>query len=321
MSAARQEQWINANTLMVDAGMGGALGVTAVYLVIGKRTCLIDTGTGPDAPYLVGRLKKLKRFPPDVIVLTHPHWDHAQGVPFIRREARKAGKQVRILASADAIPLLKDRAFNEPFGGGPYNSVDGVAPVRDGELVDLGGVWLHVLDSPGHCTGHIALLDHTNATLFAGDAIGYKTEGGLYQPPFMPPTWDRAAFLTTIEKFRRIPFRALCLSHYGSLTGEAAKAVLDEAVASLPQWWDLFTRNAARLDETEYLVRVLTERFGPLCGGVRPVAITRRLALRLLPRHRREEMVERVMTRPFVSWLATGYKMATVPRPAGPTGG
>jgi len=311
MSASRQDQWINANTLLVDSGMGGALGVTAVYLVIGRRTCLIDAGTAAEAPYLVGRLKKLKHFPPDVLVITHPHWDHAQGVPFIRREARRAGKEIRVLAAADALPLLKDKAFNEPFGGGPYHGVDGVAPLRDGELIDLGGIWLHVLDAPGHCTGHIALLDHTNATLFVGDSIGYKTAGGMYQPPFMPPAWDRAAFLATIEKFRRVPFRTLCLSHFGCLTGDAARALLDEAVRDLPEWWDVFTRNAGRIDETEYLVRALSARFGPLCGGVRPVALSRRLGLRLMPRRRREALIERAVTRPFVSWLAAGYKMAT----------
>ena len=132
MSAIRTPGRLNDNTTLIDIGMLGIYGVTAVYLVRGKKTCLIDAGTRANAPRLAMLLRELDAFPPDYIVVTHPHWDHAQGIPRLRSAALAQNKKIEVLASQDAIPLLADRAFNDLFHTGPYDSILDVTGVKEG---------------------------------------------------------------------------------------------------------------------------------------------------------------------------------------------
>ena len=110
MAAFRLPDKINENTTLIDIGMEGIYGLTAVYLIRGVRTCLIDAGTRTDAPRLVRLLKELDAFPPNLIVVSHPHWDHAQGIPFLRQEALRQGRKIEVMASSEAIPLLAAKA-------------------------------------------------------------------------------------------------------------------------------------------------------------------------------------------------------------------
>ena len=188
MSAIRQPGKINENTTLIDIGMEDVHGMTAVYLIRGDRTCLIDGGTRAQAPRLIKMLGELEAFPPDLIVVTHPHWDHAQGIPLLRQAASRQGKQIEVLASSAAIPLLANSSFNDVFGGGPYESIQDVTSVKEGDAIDLGGIALRIYDIPGHCRGHIAILDEKNRNLFVGDALGIKVSDDIFLPPFMPST-------------------------------------------------------------------------------------------------------------------------------------
>ena len=58
-------------------------------------------------------LKSTDVFPPDLIIATHAHYDHAQGIPIFRREASKLGKKIEVMASRHAIPLLADASYKE----------------------------------------------------------------------------------------------------------------------------------------------------------------------------------------------------------------
>jgi glyoxylase-like metal-dependent hydrolase (beta-lactamase superfamily II) len=238
---------------LIDIGMYGVAGVTAVYLIEGKNKCLIDGGTRTEAKRLWHALKALNAFPPDMIIATHSHYDHVQAIPFLRREATKKGKTIKVLASEKAIPLMADQSYNEVFDAAPYENIPNVTPLREGDVVDLDGVSLRVFESPGHHKDHIALLDETNRTLFVGDAIGIKISDGISLPPFMPPFWDPEAFYDTINKLKQIDYEALCLAHFGYICGDEAHSILDEAVTTYESWWELFEKNADKMDDVDYI--------------------------------------------------------------------
>ena len=92
MSAIRQPGRVNENTTLIDIGMYGVAGATALYLIEGDRKCLIDGGTRTEARRIIKVLRQLDAFPPDIIMVTHSHYDHTQGIPIMRREAAKEGK-------------------------------------------------------------------------------------------------------------------------------------------------------------------------------------------------------------------------------------
>lgn len=83
MSAIRQPGRISENTTLIDIGMYGVAGAAAVYLIEGDKKCLIDGGTRTEAPQVVETLRELDAFPPDIIIATHAHYDHAQGIPIL----------------------------------------------------------------------------------------------------------------------------------------------------------------------------------------------------------------------------------------------
>ena len=315
MTAIREPGKINPDTTLIDIGMEEIRGMTAVYLIRGERTCLIDGGTRQQARRLVQLLSDLNAFPPDVIIPTHAHWEHAQGIPWLRREAARRGKKIEVLASRDAIPLLTDATFNTVFDRGPYESIQDVTPLKEGDTVNLGGITLRIYDVPGHCRGHIAVLDEKNHTLFIGDAIGMKLTDDISLPPFMPPTWDAVAFQASVERVRQIPYQALCLAHFGCIGGSEARSILDEAVATWHTWWQFFERHADELSDTNALLRDMRREIPPGIPPIRPLSAGLRLLLGLISAigtitGTRTALIDKLAYGDAVRWLASSYASA-----------
>jgi glyoxylase-like metal-dependent hydrolase (beta-lactamase superfamily II) len=313
MSAIREAGKINENTTLIDIGMEGIHGMTAVYLIRGDKTCLIDGGTRQQAPRLVQMLKDLGAFPPDIIIATHPHWDHCQAIPWLRREASRRGKKIEVLASQQAVPLLADVTFNDAFNRGPYDSIHDVTPVEDSDTIDLGGITLRIYDVPGHCLGHIAILDEKNRTVFAGDALGIKVRDDIFLPPFMPPTWDADAFQSSVNKLRQISYEALCLAHFGCISGSEAQTILDESLETSRIWWQFFARHAEQLNDTGYLLHAMRQEINPGIPPIRPVSLGMRVLLRLVTAAgsltgRKTAIIDKLAFGDALNWLATGYR-------------
>ena len=314
MASFRLPDKINEDTTLVDIGMEGIYGLTAVYLIRGARKCLIDAGTRTDAPRLVKLLKELDAFPLDLIIITHPHWDHAQGIPFLRQEALRQGRKIEVMASSEAIPLLADAYFNEVFDRGPYESIQDVTPVMEGDTIDLGGIVLRIYEVPGHCRGHIAMLDEKNSNIFVGDAIGDKLNNNIFFPPFMPPTWEPEAFLSSVNKLKQIPYETLCLAHFGCLYGSEAKNILDEAVETCNTWWQWCERNEDRLSDTNYLLQAMRKEINIGIPDPKPTAFGQRILLGLVSIAgtvigKRTAIIDKLAFSDPVTWLVTGYRM------------
>jgi glyoxylase-like metal-dependent hydrolase (beta-lactamase superfamily II) len=313
MSAIRLPGKINANTTLLDIGLLGSYGITAVYLIRGDKTCLIDAGSRSEGPRLVNLLKQLDAFPPDYIILTHPHYDHAQGVPYLRRAAAGQSRRIEVLASQQALPLLADPSFNDPFKKGPYESIQDVTPVKEGDTIDLGGLSLRIYEVPGHCQGHIAILDEKNKTIFVGDALGVKPMDQIYLPPFMPPTWDPEAFLSSVNKLKQVPYESICLAHFGCISGSEARGLPDEAIAIYQTWWQFYEKNAGRLSDTDYLLKEMRAEIKLGIPVLRPVSFGLKAMLWLLSAAgtllgRKTAMIDKLAFGDYLSWLATAYR-------------
>jgi glyoxylase-like metal-dependent hydrolase (beta-lactamase superfamily II) len=316
MAAIGEPGKINEDTTLIDIGMQGFYRITGVYLIQGARSCLIDAGTGPTGPRLCKLLRALGALPPDFVILTHPHYDHTQGVPHLRRAAARLGKTVEVLASEAAIPLLADATFNDVFKHGPYESIRDVAPLQDGDTIDLGGIALRVYDIPGHCRGHLAILDDKYGNLFVGDALGLKLGDATLLPPFMPPTWDSVAFLASVDRLKGIPFQTLSLAHFGCLYGTEAKSFLDKAVETWRRWWQFFERNADRLDDVGALLQAMRRELDPAIPSPWAVSFGMRVLVAVVMAAgkvtgTKTAIMDRVFLGPFLSDLATGYRMST----------
>ena len=315
MSAIRETGKINDNTSLIDIGMMGVAGVTAMYLIEDEKKCLVDGGTRTEAKRIIHTLKEMNAFPPDIVIITHSHWDHTQAIPILRQEAAKQGETIEVLASEAAIPLLADQSYNDVFESGPYENITDVKALKEGDVVELGKAHLQIYEVPGHHKDHIAILDGSNKNIFVGDSIGYKIGDDTFLPPFMPPFWDMELFRETIEKYRQIDFQSLCLAHFGYIYGDEAQQVLDEAIATCDTWWQAYDHNADRLDDIDHMMNVVFNEIRPT--PVYPEIVSTKLKIlagimTTVTKILRKEPVPLFnhLMKGIVEWLGKGYKIS-----------
>ncbi len=307
---------VNEHTWMLDIGLFGIKRVGALYLLKGERSCLIDSGTQQEAKGLIRALDVKNAFPPDIIVLTHSHWDHTQGTPTLCREAQKRGKPIRVLASEKAIGNLKDQSWNKVFDEKrTFEDIDTLEPLQDGQVIDLGGIDLKVIEVSGHCEDDIALYDEASRTIFLGDALGYSVEGSLMFPPFMPPFWNKEGFYLAAEKIGSIDYQNLCLAHYGCRKVSSSSAFPDEAVRTYETWWHVFeeTDKDGKLDDLNHLKERLLSEIGIRYPELEISKPSMRFMLSLINTakkilRKRPINVAEVQLEGIIGWLAKGYK-------------
>lgn len=310
---------INDNILMIDFELSGVKRIGALYLIKGAKTCLVDSGTKESSRRMIKALDSVNSFPPDMIILTHSHWDHTQGVPTFCREAKKRDKKITVMASEKAIPNLKDQSWNIVFDEKlKYENIGDVEPLKDGQIVDLGGLELEIIDFSGHCADDIALYDKKNKTIFLGDSLGYKFEHYLMFPPFMPPFWNKDGFYSAAEKLKRIDYEMICLAHYGCLVGEEAQNFPSETVSALETWWNVFVESDknGKLDDVKYMRETIVQEAKIEMPELEITKAHMRIILSLINAGRKiigkaPIDVGDVQLEGFINWLVRGYRGST----------
>jgi glyoxylase-like metal-dependent hydrolase (beta-lactamase superfamily II) len=290
MTAIRETGKLNENTTLLDINMMGVPGVTGLYLIESGKKCIIDGGTGTESRKIIRQLKDLNFFPPDMIIITHSHWDHTQAIPLMLTKAEREGKNIKIFASEKAIPNLRDQSFNDVFGVGPYTNIEAdIIPLKENDTVDLNGITLEIFDVPGHMSDHIAILDTKNKNIFIGDALGDKVGDNFFIPAFMPPYWDKNAFLNSIDKLRGLDYNSISLAHFGYIYGDEAKSILDESVSVFETWWNIYEENEDKLDDIEYMINTIIDK-------------------KILPKTALEKFPE-MLVHGVLTWLSSGYRI------------
>jgi len=201
-----------------------------VYLIDGgDELALVDTGAGLGHDVILANIKA-HGFDPGrlrTVLLTHAHADHAGGAARFHKEVG-----VRVAASplaADRVRRGDEAALSLPAareaGIYPASYRFTACPVgselREGDEFGVGRHRLTVLETPGHCAGHVSFLMHGargREILFAGDAIFH---GGHILLQYIPDCsiWE---YGQTIEKLARVSFDILFPGHQGiSLSGAA----------------------------------------------------------------------------------------------------
>ena len=119
---------------------------------------------GDEAPRLLAAIAELG-LDVQAILLTHTHFDHVGAVAPL---ARATGAPV--YCPELEVPVLQDIMAFVPWPGfGPFESWDPEETVRGGETLELAGIPLEVLFTPGHSPGHVTYA--TSGALFSGDVL------------------------------------------------------------------------------------------------------------------------------------------------------
>lgn len=122
------------------------------YLLATSSPTLIDAGEGA-AAHLDAVAAATADLPLAQVLVTHGHPDHASGVTALA--ARFPGTRFAKLPWPEA-----DQRYDVAW-----------QPLRDGEMVDAGGVGLLVMHTPGHSPDHLCFFEPESGVLFGGDLV------------------------------------------------------------------------------------------------------------------------------------------------------
>ena len=255
----------------IDTRMAGYSSITAGYLILGDRPCLVETGTSTSAPVVRDALTSLGVGPADLatVVVTHIHLDHAGGVGDIagfypdaeivvhEKGARHLADPSRLMASArmvwgDKLDIL--------FGELSPTEASRIRALGDTGTVDLGnGRTLSSHYSPGHAKHHVGLIDSGTGDLYVGDAAGvYLPETGDLRPATPPPDFDLQTALDSIALFEALGPQRLLFSHYGPVTD--VEEILGRSAEELRLWVDLTRQARAQAMDLDHAVAMVRER-------------------------------------------------------------
>ncbi|WP_310742376.1 MULTISPECIES: MBL fold metallo-hydrolase [unclassified Microbispora] len=269
----------------IDTRMAGYSGITAGYLILGDRPCLVETGTSTSAPVVRDALSSLGVGPDDLatVVVTHIHLDHAGGVGDIakyypsaeivvhEKGARHLADPSRLMASAKMVWGDK---LDVLFGTLAPTDAARIRALGDTGTIDLGnGRTLASHYSPGHAKHHVGLLDSLTGDLYVGDAAGvYLPETGDLRPATPPPDFDLDVALDSIALFTALRPQRLLFSHYGPV--EDVPTTLERSAEELRLWVDLTRRARAEGLDLDHAVAMVRDRTRERYAALRADAAT-----------------------------------------------
>ena len=259
MAMIREEGKINNHTYLIDAVHEGIRNGYAVYLLKSEDggTCLIDAGTKDSARVIYEKLNALDAWPVDKIILTHSHWDHTQGLGFLREKAAETGHTPEVFASEKAGPYLSDQSFNVCFGTdqAPYQNINDVVGLKDGDKIKVSpALSLKIIDTPGHMVDHVSIWDENTGNIFVGDAIGMKWSDNLIISNPNSPFWNEKDFIHSIDTLKSLKVKTISLGHFGCITGIDAQSFFDDTVSIYRKWMEILSKNSESLDDISFLV-------------------------------------------------------------------
>jgi hydroxyacylglutathione hydrolase len=129
-----------------------------------EHAVLIDPGD--EAPRLIDAIGRLG-LEIDAILLTHTHFDHVGAVAPLAAHTGAAvwcpELEAHVLADINTYVLWP--------GFGPFESYDADHLIAGGETLQLAGLEIDVVFTPGHSPGHVTFAIPAEHALFSGDVL------------------------------------------------------------------------------------------------------------------------------------------------------
>jgi glyoxylase-like metal-dependent hydrolase (beta-lactamase superfamily II) len=120
----------------------------------------------------------------EAILVTHCHFDHIGAVAPVA-----AATGAPVYCPRIEQPILADIMSFVPWPGfGPYESYEADELVEGGETLELAGLELDVIFTPGHSPGHVTYSVRGEGAIFSGDVLFQGSVGRVDLPGGDGPT-------------------------------------------------------------------------------------------------------------------------------------
>ena len=158
------------------------------------RGVIVDPGE--EADRLIEALDEIGIKTVEAILVTHTHFDHIGAVAPVA-----AATGAPVYCPALETNVLANIMEYVPWPGfGPYESYDADHTVGGGEQLELAGLTLDVIFTPGHSPGHVTYAIKDENALFSGDVLFQGSVGRVDLPGGDWPTL-LASIETLVDAF------------------------------------------------------------------------------------------------------------------------
>ena len=197
----------------------GMLATNCYLLASAEKNCaIIDPGARPD---MIMAAVEQKELVPQMILLTHGHYDH---IGAVNKLCAAFGIPVYI-GAADAEMLRTEPTIAPMLRGADEEFIiDGTTPVREGDSLALDELTISVLDTPGHTRGGVVYI--CGDALFAGDTLFC---GGVGRTDL--PGGDTGVLRRSLQKLAALP------GDYAVYPGHEESTTLATERRSNPYLW------------------------------------------------------------------------------------
>lgn len=256
----------------IDTKMIGRYQVTSAYLLDAAEPILVETGPATSAEAVTRGLERIGVASDGLahIVVTHIHLDHAGGVGTLaarfpnatiwvhERGARHLADPSRLLSSTARV--YGEERMREFFGDVIPAPAARIHVIAEGDTVQLGDRALSVLETPGHASHQVGLVDSWTGAVFTGDALGvHLPDVKVLRPATPPPEFDIELAVDSIERLRARAQTVLLLSHFGPVPDVDRVCAL--AVERIRRWGEVVREALRATDDIDEIARLL-EREG-----------------------------------------------------------
>ena len=252
--------------------VGGAPGGEAFLITTPEKTALVDSGFAFSAAQTVANTERaLGGRPPDLILLTHTHYDHASGSVYVKARWPEA----EIVAGTYAAHVFSRpgaretiRKLNRSAAAGRGVSWDDPAmidrlhadrAVSEGDVIDMGSLKFTVIETPGHTKCSVAFYSAEERLLLSNETLGILVpEKDMVFPSFLVSYADSIA---SLRKVMANPVEHILFPHVGLLEGQVIEGFCEKAVFWFEKTKDAICgayRAGARGDD---LIAVMEEMF------------------------------------------------------------
>ena len=194
--------------MKVEKFVLGSLG-TNCYLLINEESrelAIVDPAACPD--YVVGHIKQ-EGYTPKAILLTHGHFDHVMGIDNWVKEFN-----IPVYLHKEEKNILEEPELNLSVMFGASYAYKNVNCLEDNQVLDVAGLTLRVIHTPGHTAGGCCYYEEKEGVLISGDTLFYQSVG---RSDF--PTGSMAILVNSIkEKLFCLPDETIVYPGHGEQT-------------------------------------------------------------------------------------------------------